>query len=70
VTASIVFDFDHHVCTACRGRKAHAIGHVLVDPSQPGGDFMLACTTCGVTDGPFAGPRLRDERGNHLPPPT
>ena len=62
----IRYIFDQHVCDECRGKKAHRIGHILVDHTEPRGDFMLRCTGCGEQDGPYAGPRTHDEHGNRL----
>ncbi|MGA1852049.1 hypothetical protein VH570_14545 [Sphingobium sp. HT1-2] len=62
----IVWDFCHHVCVACSGQHRHEIGHVPVNAGQPDGDFVLRCTNCGAQEGPFAGPRQRDEEGRWL----
>lgn len=62
----IRWNFDEHICVACRGRNRHRIGHVLVDPGDEKGDFMLKCTNCGAEDGPHIGPRQRDDEGNWL----
>lgn len=58
----IVWSFDMHVCVGCRGKHSYAIGHVLVDDVNPDGDFVLQCTNCGATEGPFAGPRAQGGR--------
>lgn len=63
----IVWSFDAHACTLCRGRHRHRVGHVLVDPDKQFGDFMLVCTNCGESDGPVAGPRARDQFGFSIP---
>jgi hypothetical protein len=60
----ITYDFDHHICTGCkRSKLSHRVGQV---PTGSGDDFMLTCTVCGDTDGPYAGPRTRDENDNRL----
>lgn len=68
--ATIIYDFDHHACQVCRAAaRAHRVGQVLVDAAKPAGDFILRCTGCGAEDGPYAGPRSKDERDNWLHPP-
>jgi hypothetical protein len=62
----IVFDFDHHVCTRCRGLHQHRIGQVCCG-TEAVPEFMLKCTHCGDQDGPFVGERYRNERGDFLP---
>jgi hypothetical protein len=60
----IRYDFDHHICTICKeAKRAHRVGQV---PAGDSTDFWLTCTGCGDTDGPYAGPRTRDENDNRL----
>lgn len=62
----IVFSFDHHICTLCRGGHSHSIGQVPCG-TDAAPEFMLKCTHCGDESGPFAGRPYRDERGTFLP---